>query len=423
MNRALRTLRPSNAVRSSDFRRDYVFLSHPIDNTGAPLILLEIIEELAGIDPSAVFRVLAPEIAENQRRRLEAAGVEIGHSSSTFGRNSIHDQLDLAKNTFLLVNTVAVPENYQQFVLRALQRQHVDHAFWLVHENTSQLAFMAPRMLESRKRIAAIRGLIDQERITFLVPSKEIQRQYQDLLDTENIKLLTYNIRLDDRYVPVVGSRNIRPYVFSSWVSAPDGRKAQMIAMTAFSEFLQTAYLSKASAYRDFSVTLLSLGDDYVSRQIRTIGRTTLGDRLKTYAAMSHAEALDLVRECTVTLCCSFEEAFPVSVAEGMAMGHVLLRNDVGGFEEQLAAGVNGYYIDGTDIAQFAHTLEEILNKKKTPDDKLHAMGLASQERIAPYRNNTYASRLKQLEEDALNKRGCDGTVGVRVTRGGSKRA
>ena len=68
-------------MRSSDFRRDYVFLSHPIDNTGAPLILLEIIEELAGIDPSAMFRVLAPEIAENQRRRLEAAGVRAGLSA------------------------------------------------------------------------------------------------------------------------------------------------------------------------------------------------------------------------------------------------------------------------------------------------------------------------------------------------------
>lgn len=391
-------------MRSSDSRRDYVFLSQRIDNTGAPLILLEIIEELAGIHPSAVFRVLAPEIAENQRRRLDAVGVEIGHSSKTLGRRSVHDQLDLAKNTFLLLNTVAVPENYQQFVLGALERQHVDHAFWLVHENTSQLAFMAPRMLESRKRIAAIKELIDQGRITFLVPSKEIQRQYQTLLDTENIKLLTYNIRLDERYC---ASRRIEEYQALRFLlvgPAPDGRKAQMIAMTAFSEFLQTAYLSKPSAYRDFSVTLLPLGDDYVSRQIRTIGRTVLGERLKLYPAMSHAEVLDLARECNVTLCCSFEEAFPISVAEGMSMGHVLVRNDVGGFEEQLAAGANGYYIDGTDIGQFAHTLEEILNKKKTPDDKLHAMGLASQERIAPYRNNTYASRLKQLEEDALDE-------------------
>jgi glycosyltransferase involved in cell wall biosynthesis len=391
-------------VRSSDSRRNYVFLSQRIDNTGAPLVLLEIIEELASIYSSAAFRVLAPEITENQRKRLDAVGVKIGHSSSTFGRRSVHDQLDLAKNTFLLLNTVAVPENYQQFVLGALERQHVDHAFWLVHENTSQLAFMAPRMLESKKRIAAIRELIDQGRITFLAPSKEIQRQYRALFDTENIKLLTYNIRLDERYC---ASRRIEEYQALRFLlvgPAPDGRKAQMIAMTAFSEFLQTAYRSEASGYREFSVTLLPLGDDYVSRQIRTIGRTALGERLKWYPAMSHAKVLDLVRECNVTLCCSFEEAFPISVAEGMSMGHVLLRNEVGGLEEQLATGENGYYIDATDIGQFAHTLEEILNRKKTPDDKLHAMGLASQERIAPYRNNAYASRLKQLEEDALNE-------------------
>ena len=259
-------------------------------------------------------------------------------------------------------------------------------------------------MLESRKRIAAIRELIDQERITFLVPSKEIQRQYQALLDTEDIKLLTYNIRLDDRYC---ASRRIEEYQALRFLlvgPAPDGRKAQMIAMTAFSEFLQTAYLSKASAYRDFSVTLLPLGDDYVSRQIRTIGRTTLGDRLKTYAAMSHAEALDLVRECTVTLCCSFEEAFPVSVAEGMSMGHVLLRNDVGGFEEQLAAGVNGYYIDGTDIGSLRIHSRRSSTRRRRPTTSCMRW-VWHLRRESPHTGTTpMHHRLKQLEEDALNE-------------------
>ena len=69
-------------------------------------------------------------------------------------------------------------------------------------------------------------------------------------------------------------------------------------------------------------------------------------------------------------------------VLEGMLCGHVVLRNDVGGMEEQLDDGVNGFRIDSTDIRQFAGVLARMLDKHAIPDSLLQAMGRASQELV-----------------------------------------
>ena len=77
-------------------------------------------------------------------------------------------------------------------------------------------------------------------------------------------------------------------------------------------------------------------------------------------------------------------------------MGHIVLRNNSAGQDEQLQEGVNGYAIDHTDIKQFASVIECILNKESLSDAQLYKMGYNSQAIIKTYGSNTYLEQLEQ---------------------------
>ena len=152
-----------------------------------------------------------------------------------------------------------------------------------------------------------------------------------------------------------------------------------MIVLAAFHEFLKSYYEDRPDAYRPFTVTLVGMTDDFIGRQIQSIGSSILGERLQAMPVVSHEKALEITRKCNAVICCSFNEALPVYVLEGMSMGHIVLRNDAGGMEEQLKEKVNGFRIDGRDVKQFASVLEVVLNRQAVPDGRLQSMGRASQ--------------------------------------------
>ncbi len=168
-----------------------------------------------------------------------------------------------------------------------------------------------------------------------------------------------------------------------------------MVALAAFHEFMKSYYeinLNLPTVYSDAG------RDDrrLIGEQIRPIGSSTLGDRLQARPSVAYERALEFTRDCNAVICCSFNEALPVYVSEGMAMGHIVLRNDAGGMEEQLDEGVNGFRIDSHDVRQFAGVLEIVLNRQATPDARLQAMGRASQDMVAALRVASYAEALER---------------------------
>jgi hypothetical protein len=76
-------------------------------------------------------------------------------------------------------------------------------------------------------------------------------------------------------------------------------------------------------------------------------------------------------------------------------MGHIVLRNDGGGMEEQLDEGVNGLRIDSRNIKQFANALESILNRGTMDESRLEAMGRASQQMVGRWRTASYVGALE----------------------------
>lgn len=56
------------------------------------------------------------------------------------------------------------------------------------------------------------------------------------------------------------------------------GHKGQILIISALSHFMHKYYDKAPDKYRDFHLTLIAVGkDDYVSDQIRSIGRALLG--------------------------------------------------------------------------------------------------------------------------------------------------
>ena len=384
----------ARVARLSDGRRQvFVFLSPPLNNSGAPLVLMKVVEEFASQYGSTSVRLLAPPLVSEPRERAEVCGVKLERAAEVLGPTLVRLQLALRKDDFVLMNTVAVSRNYLDVVLDLVQTGRLAHAYWYIHEDVDELPVHAPFLLQPGAR-STIGRLMEQGRLTIVVPSKMVKAEYDALFGNAKTRVLPFKIAMD---APHMSPRPLDHYSSVRFLMSgkpTDGRKGHVVALAAFHEFMNAHYKSDPDAYRPFTLTLVGMTDDFISEQIRSVGSTVLGERLKTFAGVSHERSLVITRDCNAVICCSFNEALPLYVIEGMCSGHIVLRNRGGGMEEQLDEGVNGFRIDSTDIRQFAGVLERMLNKRTMPDSRLQTMGRASQELVARLLIPSYVDEL-----------------------------
>ncbi|HJP96897.1 MAG TPA: glycosyltransferase [Candidatus Saccharimonadales bacterium] len=393
---ALQIAKTQTRERLTKRERRFVFISHPIDNTGAPVVLVQIIREYAAKYGAKNIHVVTPHITKNHLRSLREMGIKVDKAAVALSPRMIKMQLNLRKDDFVLMNTIAIYDNYRDFVLSELESGKLAHAYWFIHEDKAQIPGINRDFVQKRN-INRIRKLADKQKLTIAVPSKRTQKEYHVILGTKRIQTIPLLVDVPKKFC---GERKVSDYnklrFFISGTPA-DGRKGQLIALSAFQDFLLRYYQKNPKNYRDFSLTLLAIGDDYISQQIKWIGDSTLGKHVDIHSPMPREDALAIMAKSNVVMCCSLNETFGLYVAEGMFMGCVVLRNDAAGVDEQLKEGVNGYAIDHTNIPAMAEVLEKILNKKITSDESLQDMGAASQQIIGEYGKNDYLEKIEAL--------------------------
>jgi len=175
------------------------------------------------------------------------------------------------------------------------------------------------------------------------------------------------------------------------------GLKGQLLAIAALHKSSCSATEETLEGYRDFELHLVgSMEDDYVSKQVGIIGEGLLPGRIRLYPHLSRDSALEIARSCNVTICTSFTEAFPLFVAEGMLMGHVLVRNLAAGHEEQLQDGVNGFLVDTSSLDALVNAFGNIRDRRIS-NEQLQRMSLASQIISREFMSNDYYGQLIQL--------------------------
>jgi glycosyltransferase involved in cell wall biosynthesis len=370
--------------------RQYVFIAHPMDNTGAPVVLMQVIEEFVQKFGPRAVRVIAPAYSDNHRAKLLQLGVTPEKAAHGLGFRFVRTQLALKPDDFVLMNTVAIYDNYREFILMWLRLGRLKHATWFIHEDKAQLPVIEPGFLEPATT-GRIKDLLIKDKLQVLVPSEHTRKDYVEILGTtKNIATTPLHVAVDPSLRTERTADDFETIRFFISGTPADGRKGQMIAISALYYYLKNYYDKNPSNYRDFKLELVAIGKDYISQQISWIGESLLGDRMITHPSIPKDEAMLVTRNCNVVICCSLNETFGLYIAEGMLMGHIVLRNNSAGVDEQLKDGVNGYAIDHTNIKHVAEAIEKILNKKTNSNQALLNMSKASQSLIAKYGDYRY---------------------------------
>lgn len=380
----------SNRSRVSG--RQFIFLSHPIDNTGAPLVLMQILDEVSAKFGGKNIRLITPKVTRDNRRKILERGVTIQKSAHALSPRLTGAQLGIRRGDFVLINTVAIYDNYRTYVFNLLLAGKLDHAYWFIHEDIDQLKVVAPHLTKN-ENVKKIQKLVKDNKITILVPSEQVKEDYENYYSIENVVVVPLKVDVGEYNNIVPKDESYKEINFMLSGTPSDGRKGQLIALAAFSKFIDINHSVSPDLYRIFTLHFVGIGNDYVSTQVKSIGHAILGNKLRIYPPVSRDKALEITSKCNAVICCSLNETFALYVAEGMAMGHVVLRNASAGMKEQLIDGKNGYFIDSNDINQFAEVIEKILNKR-TSDSKLKDMGKKSQQIIGTYSKNSYLESL-----------------------------
>src|SRR5206468_1374092 len=250
-------------------------------------------------------RLLSPLVVPEMRERANGSGVSVERAAGVFGPALVGLQLSLRRDDFVLMNTVAVSRNYQEFILDSLGTGKLAHAYWYIHEDVGQLPALAPFLLEPAFR-SRIGRLVEQRRLTVLVPSRKVKAQYDTLFSTSRTQLLPLKVELGHtKPRPASDYASVR-FLLSG--KPTDGRKGHMIAVAAFHEFMKSYYEANPEAYRPFTLTLVGMTDDFIGEQIRSIGSAVLGERLEIVSSVSHERALEITQTCNAVICCSFNE-------------------------------------------------------------------------------------------------------------------
>ncbi len=374
-------------LRSSQDRQ-FVFIAHPMDNTGGPLVLMQIIEEFAKKYGGKRVRLIAPMVLPEHQEKLKKLGVKFEKAAHALSFRMIRLQLGLKKNDFVMMNTIAIYDNYREFILLWLKTGRLNHAYWFIHEDQAQIPATCPSFIE-KVTVDKIHNMAKKKKLTLLTPSERTRQEYSKLLNVTNIKSVPLHVEVDKKYLGARPASDYKEINFLLSGTASDGRKGQLLALSAFYYFIANFQQKDPRNYRNFTLDLVAIKDDYISQQIKWIGDSLLGKHLKMHPQVSKQKAMEITSKCNAVICCSLNETFGLYVAEGMLMGHLVLRNDSAGMDEQLKDGVNGYYINHHDIKQFAGVIEKILNKK-TSDEQLQKMGVNSQKIIQAYEKHSY---------------------------------
>lgn len=350
-----------------DKSKSVVFVSHQLDMTGGPLVLLDMVEDFKNANPQVPvsFHTYNPADRINIRR-LNKIGIKpILHLGRDYG-------FDFNRGDVVVLNTVAYSKQFFDKLFFQLRHGIVEKLVWYIHEDEPELIF-------SKQDKHIIKTLLRDNKIIIFTPAIKSTQNYQQYFsDAQNIRLQYYRLSLPITHDRVLDESDFDKLRFILPGMVGDGRKGQLPVFYAFANFIKDYYSKRPEKYRDFTLDFVGMGDDFYSRQIVKHADKSLSEHFTYHPRVDHEESLRLINKANITICYSLRECLPIFVFEGMAVGHPILRNDCSGVDEQLREGENGYSIDSKDFHKITESIERILNKSTTTNHQLSDMSRVS---------------------------------------------
>jgi glycosyltransferase involved in cell wall biosynthesis len=375
------------SLRKSSSESKVILLSHPIDETGAPLVLMDIAKDFASHIGGKKIHVVTPSVKKYLLKELVKRKIKVDKMAEGIRGRIIHAQLDVHYNDFVLLNTVAVYENYRTYVYWLLENNKLKEADWFIHEDNPKLRFT------NKTEADRIRKLIAQKKIKVFVPSAQTAKDYNEFFKTDMVRPVTLRVSIPTALTKPRTNNDFSSISFVTSGSPWDGRKGQFLLLNALLYF-ESKLRDPAKEYRPYDVHLLALGDDYISQQLISTGNAFFGKGFHSYEKVPREKALEITSRCNVTVCSSLNETFALFVAEGMAMGHPIVRNKSAGWEEQIEDGKNGYLFDNLSLESLAGAIEKILDVQENSNNDLVKMSAASQKIATTFDQSDYYSQL-----------------------------
>jgi glycosyltransferase involved in cell wall biosynthesis len=367
--------------RKVENRPKVIFIAHQLDTTGAPHVFIDLVRDFKEKHQSLPmeFHTFNPADKTNI--------ANLNHIGVT---PKIHLSKDISlnynKGDIVIMNTVAFSNPMKDSIYDALDRGIIKRVVWYIHEDEPEYIF-------DGNETERIKGLMKRNLITIFVAAQKTKDNYvRHFGNKKQIRTQSYRVRVPRKYHKIREAKDFNTLRFILTGMVSDGRKGQLPILYAFIEFKKRYFDGSPGNYRDFSLTYVGVGQDFVSRQILKHTELGLGDRFTYTGPISHMDSLEHMLESNVTVCYSLRECLPMFVYEGMLAGHPLLRNDSSGMVEQLVNGQNGYSLASTDFEQVIETIERMCNKSATTNHQLSSMSKKSYSIVSKAKNLTYSN-------------------------------
>lgn len=350
----LRMSSPPNSPRH-DYDSDLLIVSHELSLTGAPIIISHL---AAWLKEHGVFVVVMSPSDGPARRNLEENGVPLiidpllaagFEAFARFGRGhavqSHRTFLDFARDFDCVVGSTlfAAP------IIRDLAKENIPHLWW-IHEG-----LLGEQYLREYPVARSVLG----DAGTIVTPDSHSRDLFQPWTRT-TIRRLPHG--LPDFAEGTTAKENGGRLKFLLLGSVED-RKGQQTFLDAIN--LLTPEVLAACEF-------FIVGRPHDARLTKIVRDAARGSASLHYReAVSHTEAVDLIRGIDVMVCASTDETGPLTLIEAMEFGKAILSTAVGCVGELLQPRGDGLFVGVGDAAGFARAM----TKLATEPDLLQALG------------------------------------------------
>ena len=349
--------------------------SNELTNSGAPLVLLSVLTDLAGEIPNdmkiELYHPVGCRIDNSFTSRVADLGIKI-KVDETIVRN-------FSKGDIVLINSSGYSIQLYDNILNNLEDGTIKHLFFYIHEDNPYWTGMDNPVFNTIK--IRFRNMIDKNKITVYTPSVKTMQNWIGYFETDNnFKVMPgrVNIEKDDIKPKSKEDFDKIQFVVSGTV---EPRKMQLSILGAFDCFYDFYYSKSPNNYRDWEINIIgSYANEPANIYNNNVKKynNKYNGRIHVYNKMSSKDALDIVKSSNISIMYSTDESFGMVIIEGMAFGHPIIRSEASGGEEQLNGGATGWSVNTENLSTLINSIEEILNRKNTPSSKLVKMSKES---------------------------------------------
>ncbi len=315
-------------------RGDLLFCTHDLSWSGAPLILWQMATWC--VAQGYFVTVMSPEDGP-LRKKFSEAGMPVvvdpliaeGHASFV----EFAGRFDC-----VIANTIfAAP------IIQAAQSAAIPH-FWWIHEGEVAEDYL--------NHSATIQNALTIANL-IVTPNARSARVYQSF-SSQPIRVLAYGIPDPQERTGPAPNRPDGRLTFLL-LGSIEQRKGQEVLLDALARLPP-----EILAQTHFQIVGRP-HDPVLARKVRAAAKELPG--LSVIEAVAPEAALEMVRDCQVMLCTSWDETGPLTLIEALAFGKPILSTKVGIVAENLAEAEAGFIVEPGDAADLAEKIERYVRE------------------------------------------------------------